>query len=169
VPSAVIPFSAFSDRNQHGVSGAGSGTQVATSASRLDREGIKLFSESIADSLCDVLGHTVYVVIAFGLMTGVPLCLLVLFFVGLVRRYGSRFGLLLGFAWAIWSSACWEVVPYLGGYPNLPGAVIGGIAFGVDTWGQDITVHVMNLILWPLSGWLLFHFVGRTTGVVVDA
>jgi hypothetical protein len=101
-------------------------------------------------------------VVAFGLMGVVPLGVLVLFIVGLNRRYGVRFGLLFGIVVAVWGSLCWLVVPYCGGYPNLPGALIGGGAFGTGTWGQEITVHITNVVVWPSFGWLLFRLVGRS-------
>lgn len=127
-------------------------------------EVIELFSESIANSLCDALGRPVYIGIAFGLMGGAPLCLLALFFLGVAQRYGARFGLLLGFMGAAWGSTCWLVVPYLGGYPNLPGLLIGA-AFGVGERGQEITVQITNLLLWPLFGWLLFRLIERASGI----
>jgi hypothetical protein len=119
-----------------------------------------MFTETVAEALNRSLGVG-YLIIAFGLMGAVPLGLLILSIVGLQRRYGSRFGLLVGIAVAVWASLCWIIVPYCGGYPDLPGMVLGGVCFGVGTWGQEISVHATNLILWPLLGWLLFRAVGQ--------
>ncbi|MDR3623220.1 MAG: hypothetical protein P4L85_27955 [Paludisphaera borealis] len=120
-----------------------------------------MFTETVAHALYRWLG-VVYLVIAFGLMGAVPLYLLAQFIVGLRNGYGPRFGLFLGFLVAIWGSLCWILVPYCGGYPNIPGLVIGGSFFGVGTWGQEISVHVTNLLLWPLMGWALFGAIGRS-------
>ncbi len=84
-----------------------------------------MLNETIADSLCILLGRKGYLVLAFGLMPGVPLGLGVLFVIAFRKRYSRRFGLLFGFAVAVWASLCWIVVPYCGVYPVLPGGVIG--------------------------------------------
>jgi hypothetical protein len=120
-----------------------------------------MFTETAAETLNRLLGVG-YLIIAFGLMGAVPLGLLALLSVGLSRGYGPRFGLCLGLTVAVWASLCWVVVPYCGGYPNIPGVVIGGAAFGVGTWGQETSVHATNLLLWPFAGWALFRSVRRT-------
>ena len=114
-----------------------------------------MFNERVADTLNQWLGVG-YVIICFGLMGVVPFGLLALFIIGILKGYGPRFGLLLGITVAVWACLCWIVVPYCGGYPNLPGMMIGAAAFGVGTWGQEISVHVTNLFLWPYFGWALF-------------
>ena len=101
-------------------------------------------------------------ILAFGLMPGVPLALLIGLLICREKRYGPRFGIQFGFAVAAWASLCWLVVPYCGVYPNLPGAMIGGALFGLGTWGQEICLHVTNLLLFPLVGRLLFRG-GRTS------
>ena len=127
---------------------------------------IELFTEPIAIWLSNVFGAPIYMGIAFGLFVGGPLSLVALFFIGSAQRYGGRFGLFLGALVAAWCSACWLVIPYIGGYPNLPGAVIG-LAFGMGTWGQEITIHATNFILWPLLGWLLFYSISLTERTVL--
>ena len=120
-----------------------------------------MLNETIPDSLITLLGREGYLVLAFGLMPGVPLGMGVLFVIAFRKRYSQRFGLLFGFAVAIWANLCWVVVPYCGGYPNLPGLLIGGALFGLDTWGQGIFLLVTNLILFPYIGRSLFRVVGQ--------
>jgi hypothetical protein len=119
-----------------------------------------MFTETVANTLNRLLGVG-YLVIAFGLMGLAPLVLLALLVIGLSKGYGPRFGLLLGFSAAAWGSLSWVVVPYCGGYPNIPGMLIGAMVFGVGTWGQELSVHTANLLQWPLIGWGLFRAVGR--------
>ena len=115
-----------------------------------------MLTESIATWLCTIFGREGYNVLALGLMACAP-GLLVLFVIAQKKGYGRRFGLLLGFAVAVWASLCWLVVPYLGGYPNLPGLLVGWALFGLETWGQEITLHVTNFILFPFIGWRLLR------------
>ena len=120
-----------------------------------------MFTESIANWLDTLLGDG-YLVIAYGLMPGVPLVgLIIVVVIAHKNGYGQRFGLQLGFAVAVWASLCWIVVPWCGGYPNLPGLLIGWVLFGKETWGQEISIHVTNLILYPFIGWLLFRVGSR--------
>jgi hypothetical protein len=120
-----------------------------------------MFAEKVADTLNRLLGVG-YLIIAFGLMGAVPLVLLVLLQIGLSKGCGPRFGVSVGITVAVWASLCWIVVPYCGGYPNIPGMVIGAVACGVGTWGQEISVHVTNLLLWPFLGWALFKMIRRS-------
>ena len=120
-----------------------------------------MLNDTISDSLITLLGREGYLVLAFGLMLGVPLGLAVLFVVAFRKRYSQRFGLLFGFALAIWANLCWVVVPACGAYPNVPGLLIGGALFGLDTWGQEIFLLVTNLILFPFIGRSLFRVVGQ--------
>jgi len=122
-----------------------------------------MLTETVAEALNRLLGAG-YLVIAFGLMGAAPLGLLFLFLFGLRAGRGSSFGLLAGITVAVWASLCWIVVPYCGCYPNIPGAAIGGVAFGVGTWGQEICIHLTNLTLWPLLGWLPFWLAGQAGG-----
>jgi hypothetical protein len=119
-----------------------------------------MFNGTVADMMVRSLGVG-YLVIAFGLMGAVLLCLDALFLIGLWKGYGPRFGFFLGIAIAVWGSLCWFMVPWCGVYPNLPGAVIGFAVFGRETWGEEISLHVTNLLLWPFSGWALFRAVAR--------
>lgn len=119
-----------------------------------------MFTETVAEALNRTLGAG-YLIIAYGLMLAAPLGLVNLFLVGLRTGRGSSFGLLAGIAVAVWASLCWIVVPYCGCYPNIPGAAIGGVAFGVGTPGQEVSVHLTNLTLWPLFGWLPFWLAGQ--------
>ncbi len=122
-----------------------------------------MFTETVAGALNRSFGVG-YLIIAFGLMGAVPLGLLGLFIIGLRRSHGPRFGLFLGITVAVWGSLCWVVVPYCGGYPNVPGMMIGAAFFGVGGLGQEICVHVTNLTLWPFLGWLLFRGSSREGG-----
>ena len=117
-----------------------------------------MLTETVAHALLRLFGVG-YLVIAFALMTVLPLCL----FAFLVWAYsrgqkGAWYGLLAGCTVAVWASTCWIVIPYCGGYPNLPGIIIGASLFGVNTWGWEFSVHVTNVILWPVLGWLAFRF-----------
>ena len=116
-----------------------------------------MLTETIANWLCTVLGRDGYSVVAFGLMPGVPVGLLGLFVIAQKKGYGQRFGILLGLAVGVWASLCWLAVPYCGAYPNLPGAMLGWALFGLETWGQEICLHVTNLILYPFIGWRLLR------------
>src|SRR5690242_13285768 len=119
-----------------------------------------MLSEWVLRHLQRMMGTTLYVVLAYALFTIVPLILIGLFFwLFLNGRWGpSRDGLAVGIAVAVWASTCWLVVPYCGGYANLPGLFLV-MAFGppVDTWWKELLVHATNFILWPLVGWLFFR------------
>jgi hypothetical protein len=85
--------------------------------------------------------------------------------VGLVRvvrgRCGGRFGLKLGFSFGLWASLCELCIPYLGMYPNIPGALLGfaiGLGQGAEgTWAGQLCIHGFNVSVWPFLGWLLFR------------
>ena len=126
-----------------------------------------MFTEAITESLHRTLGFGFFI-IAFAVMTAVPLGMVILF-VGVGRRpRGLRFGIMSGLAVGICSSLCWLIVPYCGGYPNLLGAVIGAIVFGSGTWGQEIAVHATNLLLWPALGWWVASSISAAPSAMSD-
>jgi hypothetical protein len=118
-----------------------------------------MLEETVVGVLCS-LGAG-YLLFAFWLIGALGVGLGVIFLVGLHKKRGSGFGLLLGFAVGVWASLCWIVVRYAGVYPNLPGAICGWLAYGVGTWEQELTVHVTNVIMWPVLGWLCFRKASR--------
>ena len=66
-------------------------------------------------------------------------------------------GLLVGLVVAAWASAAWVGIPYLGVYPNLPGALLAAPLFEPGTPGQEGVVHLFNFTLWPIVGTDVFR------------
>ena len=120
-----------------------------------------MYAEFLANGIIQLAGLFVYLVIAFGLFTAVPALLLIRCIIFLRRGHGARRGLLLGFAAAVWASLCWLLVPYCGGYPNITGMVIGAAIGGPGSWQQEIAVHVLNFLFWPIFGWVVFWMYGK--------
>jgi hypothetical protein len=115
-----------------------------------------MYTQQIVNFLAGHVGRVPYAIISLAFLLVVPVLLSVLFILVLVRAQGrTRQGLLLGVGAATWASICWLTVPYLGGYPCLPGLVVKGllIRWGpVETAAEEITVHLTNFIIWPLFG-----------------
>ena len=78
-------------------------------------------------------------------------------------RATSAMGIALGFAVAIWASACWLSGGYFGVYPNLLPALLLVIPFGgsMEPRWKDSSVVALNFLIWPAAGWLFCH-VART-------
>ena len=124
--------------------------------------GWPMFSETISRFLIRYAGHSVYFGITVTLLLATPLALLWLVIGPLIsgRRRGSRYGLGVGVAVAIWASLCGLCVPYIGVYPNLIGGALGLLAAGRgadDTLVGQLCIHGTNAALWPLLGWLVFR------------
>jgi hypothetical protein len=75
----------------------------------------------------------------------------------------SRFGLLAGGLFALWCNTQFLAIPYGGGYPSIPGAMLGFVLTGGNNQGPlyCLTVLVTNVVLWPVVGWLI----GRSLSV----
>jgi hypothetical protein len=128
-----------------------------------------MFSETIARSLIATFGKGTYFLFAFWLLVGAPLVILIAALVGAFwRRRGNWFGLKIGFSVALWASLCEICIPYLGMYPNIPGAILGLLAGagagGEATWIGQACIHGFNMTVWPVSTWLLFRFVRPHAG-----
>lgn len=125
-----------------------------------------MFSVTIAHFLRDTFGMGAYFLLTIWLLFGAPVFLLATAFVVPIRgRRGKWFGLKIGFSFGFWASLCELCIPYLGMYPNIPGALLGfaiGVGSGGEgTWAGQLCIHGFNMVVWPLSGWLLFRFLGH--------
>jgi hypothetical protein len=121
-----------------------------------------MFSENIAHLLIDTFGKGPYFLFAFWLLLGGPGAILgVALYGGFRKRRGPWFGLKIGFSVALWASLCEVCIPYLGMYPNIPGAILGLVAGagagGEATWLGQLCIHGFNMTVWPACGWLLFQ------------
>ncbi len=119
-----------------------------------------MFSETISRFLIYHIGQAAYFGFVVVLLFAAPLMLIWLVNAPLIhdRECGSRYGLGAGFAVAIWASLCELCVPYIGLYPNLPGAALALLVGAETPWVAEFCVHGTNAVLWPLSGWLGFRF-----------
>jgi hypothetical protein len=110
-----------------------------------------VYSDAIAEHLSARLGGW-FVPLAFAWLLIVPAALFAAAAWWWRRPHAPAAPiLLLGVAVGAWASAAWLCIPYCGVYPNLPGAALGALAFGVGTAGQEAAVHVTNFILWPAA------------------
>ena len=117
-----------------------------------------MFSERIANHLTAYMGATAYVIASFVLLCVPPLLLSTLAL--RAPRPAPARGVAIGIGFAVWASLCDLCVPYLGLYPNLPGALVGSVFTGSGTDGTAIgqaCIHTSNLVLWPLTGWLILR------------
>jgi hypothetical protein len=64
-------------------------------------------------------------------------------------------------AFSAWASFCWLWIGYGGAYMNFAGAILGGIVFGNESLGQEIVIHIANIVLWPTLVWFATRL-GRT-------
>jgi hypothetical protein len=125
-----------------------------------------MLSESIAPLLVDRLGIGFYFGFSALLLLG-PLAVIPwVALAGLVSaRRGRWFGLKFGFCIGFWASLCEVCIPYLGMYPNIPGALLGlaiGLGRGAEgTWAGQLIIHGFNVVIWPLFIWFLFRFSGH--------
>lgn len=128
--------------------------------------GAHMFSETISHFISEHFGKGVYIVFSACLLLGAPLAMLVTTGAALIRHgRETRFGWQIGFCVGIWASLCELCIPYLGMYPNIPGALLGlamGLGQGAeDTWKGQLCIHGFNLIAWPFLGWALFRMLGQ--------
>ena len=119
-----------------------------------------MFSETISRFLIDYIGQAAYFGFVVVLLFAAPLMLIWLVIAPLIheRERGSRYGLVAGFAVAIWASLCELCVPYIGLYPNLPGTALALLVGANAPWVAEFCIHGTNAVLWPLLGWLGFRF-----------
>ena len=119
-----------------------------------------MFTETISRFLIDYIGWAVYFGFVVVLLFAVPLMLIWLVIEPLLyeRERASRYGLVAGLAVAIWASLCELCVPYIGIYPNLPGAALALLVGAKAPWVAEFCIHGTNAVLWPLLGWLGFRF-----------
>ena len=119
-----------------------------------------MFSETVARLLIHNLGKGVYFGFVAALFLAVPLVLIWLVIAPLVRERecGAGYGLVVGFAVAIWASLCELCVPYIGLYPNLPGCALLLLIEPADPRVAEFCIHGTNAVLWPVLGWLGFRF-----------
>lgn len=93
-----------------------------------------------------------FVMVPFGLVLGVRL---------LWRRVHARAwrGVVAGLVFWLWASTLLFSVPYLGGYPNLPGLVIALLVVGDPSAGSSfyLTVLGANAVIYPLAGARMLH------------
>lgn len=119
-----------------------------------------MFSETISQFLIDHIGQAAYFGFVVVLLFAAPLILIWLVIAPLIheRKRGSGYGLVAGFAVAIWASLCELCVPYIGLYPNLSGAALTLLVGAKAPWVMEFCIHGTNVVLWPLLGWLGFRF-----------
>src|SRR2546430_1244441 len=118
-----------------------------------------MFSEPVANFLCEHVGKTFYFVFAIALLCLPPIALfgsaIAFWAVGRSRAQG----VLIGLGFAVWASLCDLCVPYLGTYPNLPGYILWSAFINPDREGTPlglVCVHATNFVLWPGLGWVAF-------------
>jgi hypothetical protein len=120
-----------------------------------------MLTNAVGEFLVEHLGLGPYFVLAAMLQLLVPMLLVAAIAVPWSRgTRGTGYGLLAGFAFALWASLCYLVVPWVGLYPNLPGVCLAAVVDGVGeeaTWVGELCVHLVNFVLWPLLGWVLFR------------
>jgi hypothetical protein len=118
-----------------------------------------MFSETISRFLTH-LGEAAYFGLVAVLLLAVPIVLVWLVAAPLIRERdcGSRYGLVAGLAVASWASLCELCLPYIGLYPNLPGAALALVVGANAPWVGELCIHGTNAVLWPLLGWFGFRF-----------
>lgn len=119
-----------------------------------------MLSETISRFLSNHIGQSAYFGFVVALLFGAPFVLVWLVFAPLIRNkeVGSRYGLVAGLTVAIWASLCELCVPYIGIYPNLPGAALALLVGARNPWVAEFFVHATNMVLWPALGWFAFRF-----------
>ena len=119
-----------------------------------------MFSETISRFLIHHVGHAAYFGLVAVLLLAAPIVLVWLVIAPLMheRECGPRYGLVAGFAVAIWASLCQICVPYIGLYPNLPGAALALLVGADAPCVAEFCIHGTNAVLWPLLGWFGFRF-----------
>ena len=119
-----------------------------------------MFSETISRFLIDYIGQPAYFGFVVALLFAAPVILIWLVIAPLIheRESGCRYSLVAGFAVAIWASLCELGVPYIGLYPNLPGAALAQLVGAKAPWVAEFCIHATNAVLWPLLALLGFRF-----------
>jgi hypothetical protein len=119
-----------------------------------------VFTETITRFLIHHIGQAAYFGFVGALLLAAPLALFWMAVTPLIngRTRGARYGLAVGIAVAIWASLCYLCVPYIGLYPNLPGAAFCLLVGADDPWIGELCIHGTNVVLWPVLGWLGFGF-----------
>ena len=119
-----------------------------------------MFSESVSQFLINHTGQAAYFGLVAALLLVAPIVLVWLVSAPLIRERecGSRYGLVAGLAVAIWESLCELCIPYIGLYPNLPGASLALLIGANADWSAEVCIHGTNAVVWPLLGWLGFRF-----------
>ena len=118
-----------------------------------------MYSEDVLNFLKQQLGFEATLVLMCILIVVPPGGLLVTSLVFLITSQSRGYtGLLLGLGVAIWASLCWLVIPYIGGYPNLPSLLIL-LVFSIppDTLAAELFIHAVNFTIWPILGYVLFR------------
>lgn len=108
---------------------------------------------------------------AYGGQTADILTLIILFFlipIGFLtfflrmfylnRGIGNTSGMAIGLLVAAWTSCCWLLGGYIGGYPNIVPIMLVFIVFGdCNTKSMELLIVVLNFFIWPLVGLMLFR------------
>ena len=115
-----------------------------------------MFQERGATALISLFGPASLVVVLVLAFIGI-LFLIICLVSWQIKGFGLGHGVIIGFFFGIWKSFCWICVPILGAYSNFLGAGIARIVFrDLDPWLEELCVHGVNLVLWPIFGALIF-------------